>query len=70
MGGLKVDFGSVLACLGLICARCAAGLAAAFGLLRGCGYASFGALLASLGRELPTGFDLVAVQGLLGAGLG
>ena len=33
LGGFKVDFGSVLAWLGLIYARCAAGLAVAFGLL-------------------------------------
>ena len=42
LGGFKVDLGSVLAWLGLICARCAAGLVVAFGLLQGCGYASFG----------------------------
>ena len=35
LGGFKVDFGSVLAWLALICARCAAGLAVAFGLLQG-----------------------------------
>ena len=35
LGGFKVDVGSVLALLGLICARCAAGLAVAFGLLQG-----------------------------------
>ena len=33
-GGFKVDFGPALAWLGLICARCAAGLAVAFGLLQ------------------------------------
>ena len=42
LGGFQVDFGSVLAWLGLIRARCAAGLAMAFGLLQGCGSASFG----------------------------
>ena len=42
LGGFQVDFGSVLAWLGLIRARCAAGLAVAFGLLQGCGSASFG----------------------------
>ena len=42
LGGFQVDVGSVLAWLGLIRARCAAGLAVAFGLLQGCGSASFG----------------------------
>ena len=42
LGGFQVDFGSVLAWLGLIRARCAAGLAVAFGLLQGWGSASFG----------------------------
>ena len=42
VGGFQVDFGSVLAWLGLIRARCAAGLAVAFGLLQGCGSASLG----------------------------
>ena len=42
LGGFQVDFGSVLAWLGLIRARCAAGLAVAFGLLQGRGSASFG----------------------------
>ena len=42
LGGFQVDFGSVLAWLGLIRARCAAGLAVAFGLLQACGSASFG----------------------------
>ena len=37
LGGFQVDFGSVLAWLGLIRARCAAGLAVAFGLLQRCG---------------------------------
>ena len=41
LGGFQVDFGSVLAWLGLIRARCAAGVAVAFGLLQGCGSASF-----------------------------
>ena len=35
LGGFKVDFGSVLAWLRLICATCAAGLSAALGLLQG-----------------------------------
>ena len=42
LGGFQDDLGSVLAWLGLIRARCAAGLAVAFGLLQGCGSASFG----------------------------
>ena len=42
VGGIKVDFESGLAWLGMICARCAAGLAVAFGLLQGYGFASFG----------------------------
>ena len=41
LGGFQVDFGSVLAWLGLIRARCAAGLAVAFGLLQRCGSRPF-----------------------------
>ena len=42
VGRVKVDVESVPVGLELICARCAAGLAVAFGLLWGCGWASFG----------------------------
>ena len=50
LGGFKVDFESVWVGLELICARCAAGLAVALGLLQGCGCASFGLVLVVWGK--------------------